>query len=138
MHIVSNTWCNFSAFRAEFLKALNSLGPSSSRGYYINSCYAHCQTGTQETWLRDDSPVLSGTVSNPLKNYYKITHLVVYYTQASLHRSSPNLTVEIYWICCYCCLRIQNSVILLYRQPLTLPKNCVLTENRESSWRLVL
>ncbi|XP_055819846.1 pectin acetylesterase 8-like [Solanum dulcamara] len=49
------------AFRAEFLKALNSLGPSSSRGYYINSCYAHCQTGTQETWLRDDSPVLSGT-----------------------------------------------------------------------------
>uniref|UniRef100_A0A3Q7HJU0 Pectin acetylesterase n=1 Tax=Solanum lycopersicum TaxID=4081 RepID=A0A3Q7HJU0_SOLLC len=49
------------AFRSEFLKALNSLGPSSTRGYYINSCYAHCQTGTQETWLRDDSPVLSGT-----------------------------------------------------------------------------
>ncbi|XP_059315875.1 pectin acetylesterase 8-like [Lycium ferocissimum] len=49
------------AFRTEFLKALNSLGPSSTRGYYINSCYAHCQTGTQETWLRDDSPKLAGT-----------------------------------------------------------------------------
>ncbi|CAN4075831.1 unnamed protein product [Withania somnifera] len=48
-------------FRTEFLKVLNSLGPSSTRGYYINSCYAHCQTGTQETWLRDDSPVLAGT-----------------------------------------------------------------------------
>ncbi|WP_407589788.1 pectin acetylesterase-family hydrolase [Pseudomonas aeruginosa] len=27
-------------------------GVGSSNGYYINSCYAHCQTGTQETWLR--------------------------------------------------------------------------------------
>lgn len=76
LQFVSNTWCNFSAFRAEFLKALNSLGPSSSRGYYINSCYAHCQTGTQETWLRDDSPVLSGTVCNQLKNYFKIMFII--------------------------------------------------------------
>ncbi|XP_009627060.1 pectin acetylesterase 8-like [Nicotiana tomentosiformis] len=48
-------------YRTEFLKALNGLGPSSTRGYYINSCYAHCQTGTQETWLRDDSPRLAST-----------------------------------------------------------------------------
>lgn len=48
-------------FRMEFLSALTGLGSSSSRGMFINSCYAHCQTEMQETWLRDDSPVLSGT-----------------------------------------------------------------------------
>ncbi|KAA8521048.1 hypothetical protein F0562_011799 [Nyssa sinensis] len=48
-------------YRMQFLRALAGLGPSSSRGLFINSCYAHCQTGTQETWLRDDSPVLGGT-----------------------------------------------------------------------------
>ena len=58
---MSNTWSYFSGYRNEFLKALNGLGPSSTRGYYINSCYAHCQTGTQETWLRDDSPRLAST-----------------------------------------------------------------------------
>ncbi|KAI3519521.1 hypothetical protein L1887_08712 [Cichorium endivia] len=28
----------------------------------INSCYSHCQTGIQETWLRNDSPLLANTV----------------------------------------------------------------------------
>ncbi|KAL9258716.1 Pectin acetylesterase 8-like protein [Drosera capensis] len=48
-------------FRTEFLSALSQLGSSSSRGLFINSCYAHCQSGTQETWLRSDSPLLGGT-----------------------------------------------------------------------------
>lgn len=30
---------------------------------FIDACYAHCQAGTQETWLRDDSPVIAKTVS---------------------------------------------------------------------------
>ncbi|CDP15690.1 unnamed protein product [Coffea canephora] len=46
-------------FRLEFLSAVNGLGTSSSRGYFINGCYAHCQTEMQETWLRDDSPRLN-------------------------------------------------------------------------------
>nr|DAD36401.1 TPA_asm: hypothetical protein HUJ06_007042 [Nelumbo nucifera] len=47
-------------FRMEFLSAL--LGQrSSSRGMFINSCYAHCQSEMQETWLQDDSPVLDNT-----------------------------------------------------------------------------
>lgn len=29
---------------------------------FLNSCYAHCQTGTQETWLRADSPLLDNKV----------------------------------------------------------------------------
>ncbi|KAF5477582.1 hypothetical protein F2P56_004206 [Juglans regia] len=48
-------------FRTQFLSALNGLGTSSSRGLFIDSCYAHCQTEMQETWLRDDSPLLART-----------------------------------------------------------------------------
>ncbi|GMH09625.1 hypothetical protein Nepgr_011466 [Nepenthes gracilis] len=58
-------------FRTEFLGALSSLGSSSSRGSFINSCYAHCQSGTQETWLRGDSPVLDGTnIATAIGDWY--------------------------------------------------------------------
>ncbi|XP_010942979.1 pectin acetylesterase 8 isoform X3 [Elaeis guineensis] len=45
-------------FRTEFLNALAGFGRSSSTGMFINSCYAHCQSEMQETWLSSDSPVL--------------------------------------------------------------------------------
>ncbi|XP_061352229.1 pectin acetylesterase 8-like [Gastrolobium bilobum] len=48
-------------FRTEFLKALSVVGNSPSKGTFIDSCYAHCQTGMQETWLRNDSPLLANT-----------------------------------------------------------------------------
>ncbi|XP_040985812.1 pectin acetylesterase 8-like [Juglans microcarpa x Juglans regia] len=48
-------------FRMQFLSAVNGLSTSSSRGLFIDSCYAHCQTEMQETWLRDDSPLLART-----------------------------------------------------------------------------
>ncbi|XP_062147233.1 pectin acetylesterase 8-like [Alnus glutinosa] len=48
-------------FRLQFLSALNGLGTSSSRGLFIDSCYAHCQTETQEKWLGTDSPLLGRT-----------------------------------------------------------------------------
>lgn len=58
-------------FRTEFLSALSVLGRSSSRGMFIDSCYAHCQTETQETWLRDDSPVLSNmTIAKAVGDWY--------------------------------------------------------------------
>ncbi|XP_047971190.1 pectin acetylesterase 8-like isoform X1 [Salvia hispanica] len=47
-------------FRTAFLGALSGVQNSATKGYYINSCYAHCQTEMQETWLRDDAPVLDG------------------------------------------------------------------------------
>lgn len=57
-------------YRVQFLNALTGLG-TSSRGMFINSCYAHCQTEMQETWLRDDSPVLSGTtISKAVGDWY--------------------------------------------------------------------
>lgn len=52
----------FSGFRTEFLRALTVLGNSSYKGMFIDSCYAHCQTEMQETWLRSDSPELEKTV----------------------------------------------------------------------------
>ncbi|KAH1266691.1 Pectin acetylesterase 8 [Glycine max] len=48
-------------FRTEFLRAITVLGNSSSKGMFIDSCYAHCQTEMQETWLRSDSPELKKT-----------------------------------------------------------------------------
>uniref|UniRef100_A0A7N2N1N6 Pectin acetylesterase n=1 Tax=Quercus lobata TaxID=97700 RepID=A0A7N2N1N6_QUELO len=48
-------------FRLDFLKALENTGNSSSKGLFIDSCYDHCQTELQETWLFDDSPLLAKT-----------------------------------------------------------------------------
>lgn len=51
-----------SEYRLQFLGALSQASSSTSHGLFIDSCYAHCQIGTQETWLAADSPVLSKTV----------------------------------------------------------------------------
>ncbi|KAK1566668.1 hypothetical protein Q3G72_002600 [Acer saccharum] len=51
------------SFRLQFLNAVSELGSSTSRGLFIDSCYSHCQTGLQETWLSADSPVLGNTNS---------------------------------------------------------------------------
>ncbi|KAK6116929.1 hypothetical protein DH2020_049304 [Rehmannia glutinosa] len=58
-------------FRSQFINALSGLGSSASRGYFINSCYAHCQTETQETWLRSDSPVLNNkTIAKAVGDWF--------------------------------------------------------------------
>ncbi|KAL1370715.1 pectin acetylesterase 8 isoform X2 [Arachis hypogaea] len=48
-------------FRTNFLSALSGVGSTPARGKFIDGCYAHCQMGTQETWMRADSPVLAKT-----------------------------------------------------------------------------
>lgn len=48
-------------FRLQFLSAISGLSGSLSKGLFIDSCYAHCQTEMQETWMRADSPVLGKT-----------------------------------------------------------------------------
>ncbi|KAK7262746.1 hypothetical protein RJT34_30326 [Clitoria ternatea] len=48
-------------FRTKFLKALNVEGSSRSKGVFIDSCYAHCQTENQETWFNSESPQLANT-----------------------------------------------------------------------------
>ncbi|KAG6521890.1 hypothetical protein ZIOFF_019023 [Zingiber officinale] len=48
-------------YRMNFLDALNGSSDLSSRGLFINSCYIHCQSETQETWFTEDSPMLNKT-----------------------------------------------------------------------------
>ncbi|KAG4938951.1 hypothetical protein AAZX31_16G097900 [Glycine max] len=48
-------------FKSEFEKAVSVVGDSSSKGMFIDSCYAHCQTESQETWYKSDSPQLANT-----------------------------------------------------------------------------
>ncbi|XVF13794.1 hypothetical protein REPUB_Repub08aG0238400 [Reevesia pubescens] len=48
-------------FRLQFLVALLRLGKSTSRGMFIDSCFAHCQTEMQELWHMPDSPLLNKT-----------------------------------------------------------------------------
>ncbi|KAA3469585.1 Notum [Gossypium australe] len=48
-------------FRLQFLVALLRLGKSASRGMFIDSCFAHCQTEMQELWFMQDSPLLNKT-----------------------------------------------------------------------------
>ncbi|OIV93808.1 hypothetical protein TanjilG_03771 [Lupinus angustifolius] len=58
-------------FRTEFLKALSPLGNSPSKGMFIDSCYIHCQTETQETWLHNDAPLLSNsTISKAVGDWF--------------------------------------------------------------------
>lgn len=66
----------------EFLNALSGLGNFTSRGYFINSCYAHCQTEMQETWLRSDSPVLDNKVITSCQ-FHK--YLSLYHSLSILH-----------------------------------------------------
>ncbi|XP_057421632.1 pectin acetylesterase 8-like [Lotus japonicus] len=48
-------------FRSAFINALSVIGNSPSNGMFIDSCYVHCQTEAQETWLTSDSPQISNT-----------------------------------------------------------------------------
>ncbi|KAL0312314.1 UNVERIFIED_CONTAM: Pectin acetylesterase 8 [Sesamum radiatum] len=58
-------------FRLEFIRALYGLGVSTSRGYFINSCYAHCQTEMQETWFSSDSPKLNNkTIAKAVGDWF--------------------------------------------------------------------
>ncbi|KAA8527991.1 hypothetical protein F0562_035140 [Nyssa sinensis] len=58
-------------FRLWFLRALTGLGTSSSRALFINSCYVHCQTETQATWLTNGSNLLNNaTIAKAVGDWY--------------------------------------------------------------------
>ncbi|CAA2962137.1 pectin acetylesterase 8-like [Olea europaea subsp. europaea] len=57
-------------FRLEFINALTGIGVPTSRGYYINSCYTHCQS-EGETWFRTHSQVLNDkTIAEAVGNWF--------------------------------------------------------------------
>lgn len=45
-------------FRNQMLNAIKDFSASSQNGLFINSCFAHCQSETQDTWFANDSPVI--------------------------------------------------------------------------------
>ncbi|OEL33152.1 Pectin acetylesterase 8 [Dichanthelium oligosanthes] len=67
MSMLNQPYCLMfgAGFRDDFLKAVAEQGNSTSRGLFINSCYVHCQSETQETWFSSDSPMLGNTVIHP-------------------------------------------------------------------------
>ncbi|KAI5652800.1 hypothetical protein M9H77_29987 [Catharanthus roseus] len=59
-------------FRRDMLAALSSFYHNSTRGgMFINSCFAHCQSESQDTWFADDSPRINGkTISEAVGDWY--------------------------------------------------------------------
>ncbi|XP_031487505.1 pectin acetylesterase 5-like [Nymphaea colorata] len=58
-------------FRNKLLTALNELPKSKSRGLFVNSCFAHCQTWIGSTWHSADSPRLSNkTIAEAVGDWY--------------------------------------------------------------------
>ncbi|KAM0885165.1 hypothetical protein ACQ4PT_030518 [Festuca glaucescens] len=53
--------CSLADFRKEFLAALPQSGQSRSLGMFIDSCFAHCQSGAQDSWLAEGSPSIQKT-----------------------------------------------------------------------------
>ncbi|XP_043808237.1 pectin acetylesterase 7 isoform X2 [Manihot esculenta] len=49
-------------YRTQFLNALSSgAGSKPANGYFIDSCYAHCQSGATATWFDSKSPQVNKT-----------------------------------------------------------------------------
>ncbi|KAD5961247.1 hypothetical protein E3N88_12720 [Mikania micrantha] len=61
-----------SSFRVEMLTALRSFLFNSSRGgVFINSCFAHCQSESQDTWFALDSPQMyNETIAESVGDWY--------------------------------------------------------------------
>uniref|UniRef100_A0A0E0NJR6 Pectin acetylesterase n=1 Tax=Oryza rufipogon TaxID=4529 RepID=A0A0E0NJR6_ORYRU len=58
-------------FRDDFLKALKEQGTPSTRGLFINSCFVHCQSETQETWFASGSPMLeTKTIADAVGDWF--------------------------------------------------------------------
>ncbi|CAL5197340.1 unnamed protein product [Lathyrus oleraceus] len=67
----SNQLTTMQGFRTEFLKAISVVSNSPSKGMFIDGCYSHCQTGIQETWMRNDSPLLvNTTIAKAVGDWY--------------------------------------------------------------------
>src|SRR4051812_38580336 len=76
----------FSGFRTEFLKAISVVSNSPSKGMFIDGCYSHCQTGMQETWMRNDSPVLANTVRHYIFLYFSLLKKFNYRPKLSIEK----------------------------------------------------
>ncbi|WJX88236.1 [Wnt protein] O-palmitoleoyl-L-serine hydrolase [Trifolium repens] len=66
-----NQLTTIQGFRTDFLKAISVINNCPSKGAFIDSCYSHCQTGNQETWMSNDSPVVANTtIAKAIGDWY--------------------------------------------------------------------
>ncbi|KAI8000800.1 hypothetical protein LOK49_LG09G00922 [Camellia lanceoleosa] len=64
-------------FRKDMLAALSLFFKYSRReGMFINSCFAHCQSESQDTWLASDSPSVHNKVLHPCASSININSLI--------------------------------------------------------------
>lgn len=49
-------------FRDQMLNVVKTFSKSNQNGVFLNSCFAHCQSETQDTWFADDSPNIGNKV----------------------------------------------------------------------------
>ncbi|XP_024173529.1 pectin acetylesterase 8 isoform X3 [Rosa chinensis] len=59
------------SFRLQFLTAIGGVSNSAVKGMFIDSCYLHCQTEMQETWLMPNSPLLNKmTIAGAVRDWF--------------------------------------------------------------------
>ena len=99
-------------FRGYFLEAVKALGSSSSRGMFISSCFIHCQSEDQRTWLWQDSTTLASTVSLSLSLSPSSIFISLYRFDCLItHSTGHSLSLSIYTsICRYVSLFITDSL----------------------------
>lgn len=72
-HAVCSDWqLQFlQGFRNQMLKAIEGFSRLKKNGFFINSCFAHCQTERQDTWFANNSPRI-GTkgIAESVGNWY--------------------------------------------------------------------
>ncbi|KAK9169277.1 hypothetical protein Syun_001417 [Stephania yunnanensis] len=49
---------NEAGFRNQMLDAIKGVSKSNKNVLFINSCFAHCQSESQDMWFADDSPMI--------------------------------------------------------------------------------
>ncbi|XP_026379749.1 pectin acetylesterase 9-like [Papaver somniferum] len=73
----NHTACNqhqlniLQGFRSEMINALKHFNESKSGGMFLNSCFAHCQAESDDTWFAPDSPrVDNRTIAEAVGDWY--------------------------------------------------------------------
>ncbi|KAJ3680720.1 hypothetical protein LUZ60_016998 [Juncus effusus] len=66
----SNQLTTMQDFRSEFLNAIPKPSNSSSTGMFIDSCYAHCQSGSLDTWFSDGPFIQKTSIGKAVGDWF--------------------------------------------------------------------
>lgn len=58
------------SFRYQVLNALKPVMDNKQHGLFLDSCYAHCQAGGEDTWMLDNSPIIDNTVHHLSSDFF--------------------------------------------------------------------